>query len=537
MPRSMRFGVCDPGKKQHVYQDPAMRAAIDRLGLDFLMHHIYGSPRVEDVRQVAAWAEADGRGFFVNQETTDRPRGRAQPDGPYQRPGFFFQPDRDWVQACAASPRFMGVCYDEAEHWATNGVWVTTKRSHDENVDERGQVRPHFFDAQGSCLAQAYEGNLHNLRALLAECYGPLNPDAHGASHDQPRRIVCTEQVFPIMGPLFARAGISPFPKYLKESVTPVFAAMALGAARQYGTTYGACLDLWAASDPGWPGHDARRLAGAMQFAYWSGCDLAYVENINFQGGVLYEADGPRVQRLTTWGQAVQRFARDYMPAHPRPRAISTAGYRPRIAMVRFPDTDWGQTPRAGYISGTLYGATNLQPDAQTRYWLKLWHLISHGTIPATGLTWHADGYRHLPFRFVFPCESTALYDHMADDPALFAGTRLVFLAGKVVSETCMRTLAPLVKQGLIVVGPSHLMPSGHLAGGARRVAEERDGAGAWIVADDPLDPVLRERLAPLLGDGRTMRLSFDGAEVVFFADEGGGLSRVELDGDEVWSA
>lgn len=531
----MRFGVCDPGKKKHVYQDAAMREAMERLGFDFLMHHIYGSPRVDDVEQVASWARDAGCGFFVDQETVAPVPGKAKPEGPYIRPGSFFQPEAEWVAACAASPRFMGVCYDEAEHWSTNGVHVTRRSVGNSRPSEPEGPEPHFFDATGCTLTEAYEGNVANLRALLANTYSSLDFDQEEVS-GRPRHIVCTEQVFPIMGPVFARAGVSPFPKYLKESVTPVFVAMALGAARQYGTTYGACLDLWGASDPGWPGHGPARLASAMQFAYWSGCDLAYVENMNFQGRVLYEADGEQVKRLTPWGEATRSFAVDYMAMHPRPSTIGPARYRPRIAIVRFPDTDWGQTRRQGYISGTLYGAANLLPDAQTRYWLKVWHLVSHGTIPATGLTWHADGYKNLPFRLVFPCESVAIYDHLADDPALFAGTQLVFLAGKMVSEKCLQTLAALVKDGLTVVGPAHLMPAEIRAHGTCGFGEHCDGGGSWIVADDPLHPAVRDRLRPLLGDGETMRLTFDGVEVVFSADEAGGLSRVEVDGGEVWS-
>lgn len=528
MTRPMPLGVCDPGKKQHVYQDPAMRAAIARLGFDFLMHHIYGPPRVEDVEAVARWAESSGRGFFMNQENTDRPAGAAEPDGPYRRPGFFFQPPAEWVAACAASPRFMGVCYDEAEHWISNGVWVTAAQRGQSNVDERGRVRPHFFDADGCTLTEAYEGNLHNMRALRAACYGPLTLDAHSMNDARP--IICTEQVFPVLGSLFARAGISPFPKYLKESVTPAFAAMALGAARQYGTVYGACLDLWAGSDPGWPGHGAARLRSALLYAYWSGCDLAYVENLNFQNRTLYEADGRGALTFTPWGEVVRWFVREYVPAHPRPAAISAAAYRPAIAIVRFPDSDWGQTPRAGYISGTLYGAANLLPDERTRHWLKIWHVVSRGAIPATGLTWHAEGYKGLPFRFHIPTDSVALYDHRADDPALYEGTRLVFLSGVCVQPSVLATLDALVRGGLVVVTPSHLAHAALRPREAREpFTEHRAGDGAWIVSDDVLHPRVRQRLEPLLGDPNVMTLRYAGATVRFGVPDEQGMMPIDV--------
>jgi hypothetical protein len=532
MTRPMLLGVCDPGKKQHVYQDAAMRAAIERLGFDFLMHHIYGPPRVEDVEAVAHWAEGSGCGFFMNQENTDRPAGAAEPDGPYRRPGFFFQPPAEWVEACAASPRFMGVCYDEAEHWISNGVWVTAAHRGQQNIDERGRVRPHFFDADGCTLQQAYEGNLHNLRALRAACYGPLKLDGRSPDGGRSRPIICTEQVFPVLGSLFARAGISPFPKYLKESVTPAFAAMALGAARQYGTVYGACLDLWAGSDPGWPGHGAARLRSALLYAYWSGCDLAYVENLNFQNRTLYEADGAGSLTFTPWGDVVRWFVHAYVPAHPRPAVIRAAAYRPAIVIVRFPDSDWGQSPRAGYISGTLYGAANLLPDERTRYWLKIWHVITRGAIPVTGLTWHAEGYRSLPFRFHIPTDSVAVYDHRADDPALYEGTRLAFLSGVCAEASVLETLNARVRRGLVVATPLHLAPAELCArrgSTGEPFVEHRVGDGAWIVTDDVLHASVRARLEPLLGDPAAMTLRYAGATVCFGVPDDHGMMPIDV--------
>ena len=53
-----------------------------------------------------------------------------------------------------------------------------------------------------------------------------------------------TEDVFPVMLHTFARAGFDPAPKFLKESIDPVFAAIAIGAAREYGREFCVNPDL-----------------------------------------------------------------------------------------------------------------------------------------------------------------------------------------------------------------------------------------------------------------------------------------------------
>jgi exopolyphosphatase/guanosine-5'-triphosphate,3'-diphosphate pyrophosphatase len=71
------------------------------------------------------------------------------------------QPSAETVSRCLASPRFLGFCFDECEHWITNGIGVTAGKP----------FAPHFYDAEGDTLPQAYEGNLHNLQILMARCF------------------------------------------------------------------------------------------------------------------------------------------------------------------------------------------------------------------------------------------------------------------------------------------------------------------------------------------------------------------------------
>lgn len=498
----MRVGVDDAGRRQTIYQDAVMRKAFEALGFDLLMHHLDGPARVEDVAALAGWAAETGHDFILNQECADRPAAPSGPESPYRKGGCFFQPSRPFVDACLASPRFLGICYDEAEHWTTNGVWVTGQQ-------HKG-FRPHLYDASGDDLPTAYEGNLHNWRVLLERHYSRFSSASTAG-----RPIIATEHVFPIMHHLFARAGLTPIPKYMKETMQPVAAAMTLGAARQYGCDYWACLDLWGIQ-PGYPGHPVQDLESALLFAHWTGASTAYIENFNFRGS-LYSSTRRGGFELSPHGQVSRRFIREYLPANGRPKEISARNFRPRIVILRFEDTDWGQYPRGGYISGTLYGAANLWPDEQTRYWIKIWHVLTHGQTPLAGLTWHADF--QMPYRFFFPANSVAVYDHLAGDPALFDGTRLVFLTGKLISPQTYAILHRLVGQGLVVVTAPHLAPAEIIKPGAALTGpylEVHAGGGAWLATDDVTRGQVRQRLAPYLGRPDELTFAFGHTEVVF---------------------
>lgn len=185
-----------------------------------------------------------------------------------------------------------------------NGVFVTARKH------SLTDFVPHFYDAEGDCVEAAYAGNLHNVRVLMDTVYADF------ARPPQPGPIVCTKHVFPVMFHLFVRAGVAPLPKYLKESVTPVIAAMALGAAKQYGTPVIPCVDLWG---PGadWPAHSPEALSSALLFAYWTGSPAVYVENFSYRDS-LYQTRSDGTHELTAWGEAVKRFKRKTMPANPR---------------------------------------------------------------------------------------------------------------------------------------------------------------------------------------------------------------------------
>jgi hypothetical protein len=152
------------------------------MGFDFLMFHIRRSHDVATVDRLDRWAREQKVGFYVNQENADKPAGDP---ARFRRPGHFFQPSPEFVGRCLQSPGFLGICYDEAEHWIMNGVNVTG------GAHSVTEFVPHFYDAAGDSLQGAYAGNLHNLRALMSHYYADFARPPH------PGPIICTEHVFP----------------------------------------------------------------------------------------------------------------------------------------------------------------------------------------------------------------------------------------------------------------------------------------------------------------------------------------------------
>ncbi len=495
-PAPMGVGVDEAGSEKWIYDDPVAQDAFEQIGFEFVMHHFWGAPTVEDIGRLDAWAAPHGHGFLINPENSPSGRDPGDPSV-YRKPGGFFQPPPGYVERCLATPRFLGFCFDECEHWVCNGIWVTAGRP----------FQPHFYDAEGDTLDGAYAGNLHNLEVLMAHVFPGFAERAH-----QPGRtpIVGTENVFPDLQHLFARAGLVQMPKLLKETVTPVTLAMAMGAARQYGVQHWTSVDLWGL--PGYPGHSPEELRSALLISYWTGAERTYIENFSYRGS-LYTAEDGRA-KLSAHGQVAREFIREYLPAHPR--RTRAEGFAPEVVIVRFPDSDWGQENPGPWIRRNLYGASNLVPDEDTRAWLRVWHVISHGTIPLRALNYNTP--LGIPYRVLFPANNVAVYDHTASDPELYRNARLVFLVGKRVEPECLATLRTLARGGLTVVSTRRLAPAELSSVGADGYAVHPTGSGRWIVTDDVTLPAVRERLAPYLGRPDELRYVFGNTEVIFTA-------------------
>ncbi len=489
----MPVGVDEAGSPKWITDDAQAQEAFERIGFDFMMHHFWTTEEVSDIDRLDQWAAAHNHRWLINGENSAVSRIHADP-AVYRRPGGFWQPPKAYVERCLASPRFLGFCFDECEHWICNGTWVTVGRP----------FEPHFFDAEGLGLADAYAGNLENLQRLMARVYPGF---AERARQTGASPIVGTEGVLPILHHLFARAGLVQMPKLLKETITPVTLAMTMGAAREYGVQHWTSIDLWGMGK--YPGHTPEELRSALLLSYWTGAERTYIENFAYRGSLYSVQDGHVT--LSPHGEATRQFIADYLPKHPQ--RVRFADFRPQIIIVRFPDTDWGQT-ELPWIRPNLYGARNLLPDPDTRNQLKIWHVISHGTIPLRGLNYNTP--LGIPYRVLFPANNVAVYDHRAADPSLFAAARLVFLTGKQVEPECLATLRRLVPRGLTVVTTRRLAPPEYNRVGQQGYGLYHRGHGRWIVCDDVTLPAVRALLAPELGRPDELRYVFGDQEVVF---------------------
>ena len=497
----MPLGVDDAGSRIPIYDNPKEEQVFEEIGFDFLSKHIGGSSLSEKVTKLDAWARRTGHDYILNNEGCTRERND---ENIYQKPGLFFQLPRDLVEICSSSPYCLGIVYDEVAHCMMNGAWITIRQ---------GTYAPYFYDAAGDTLEQAYAGNMYNLAKLMEKQYPGF---AENARRPGKRPVICGEYVFPVLNHLLARAGIVPVPKYLKESVTPVTAAVALGAAKQYNLPYWACIDLWGGQ---YPGHSPQDLWSSLIFAYWTGAERAYIENLGCDGtnsfykGSLYVKSAPGV-KLSPWGEVAKEFRRNYLPSHPR--SVSSRNFGPEIIIVRFPDSDWGQEKTGTWITGHLYGAPNLKPDPQTRYWFKIWNVITHGTTSLIAVNYNNLSMAE-PFRFFFPANNVAVYDHLASDPDLYRSARLVFLTGKQISPECMATIERLVcERGLSVVTTTNLAPEDIRYQSCSPYAMVARGKGRWIVTDDVLHQDVVSLLKPYLGQPDEMRFVFGKTEVVF---------------------
>ena len=140
----------------------------------------------------------------------------------------------------------------------------------------RTRSHPLFAPTQNLGVRQAYEAVYQGAKRQ-AEKYRQV-----GYS-------MMTEQVFPVMFHTFARAGADVCPKFLKEGRDSIFAAIAVGAAKQYDREFGVAPDLWGQS--GFPGHPPEELRCSLLHAYWMGATKIFVENVYAD---FIEGDGMR---------------------------------------------------------------------------------------------------------------------------------------------------------------------------------------------------------------------------------------------------
>ena len=517
MPSGCRLGVEGPAPARAEW--PAFMRAVRELGADFFVCQFLPEMTTPEARKsswisagleatpeglgtFAAACRAAGLAFILNEEITnysvegqfpDR-SGRdvlAHPDGTHR-----WDLAGEALAAAAKLPEFLGVLYDEPEHGQMRRERNTNGGS---DGARSGRVHPYWAATDGMTLEQAYEAVFRSAQAA-----------ADGYRRAGTR--IFTEQVFPVMFHAFARAGITACTKFMKEGHDSVFAACALGAAKQYGTGFCVSPDLWGLpsfgfAECGFPGHSPEELRAALVFAYWMGAERIFVENIlsdfiSTPTGLLERrADGAGAAFVPSeYGEVYRAFAREYVPAHPRP--YDWREVRPEVAIVRFDDSCWGQAN--SWLPDALYGAANLKTTPQTAAWFGLWNVLTHGKVHADGLSYHTKSYRGQKHDFFCPLRGAAVYDHLAG-PRELEGVKLICLTGVLVSPGTLAAVREFVRRGGTCISLPHLAPK-ELAG---RPGEHKDGAGRWVLVPDFLCAEARAALAPCLGRPDEIRYRF----------------------------
>ena len=468
---------------------------------------------VDDICAVDAWCAQHGIDWVANLEAANYhatfvdERGRDwfnQPDGRH----FYDAPD-DILAVWGACRQLRGLLYDEAELMQT---W--------RNGTVKGMRQPWLYAPAGPRLEDA-----------AAEFTAAVT--AHAQRYARHGLRLCTEHVLPIGFHSFARGGWTAATKILKENWAAPCLACAMGAALQYGTELWVCPDLWDGAHP-YPGHSPAEYRSALLLAYHLGADCIYTENLDGdfgQRGVgSLVLTGPDGYRVTGYGKEALWFRHEYLPAHPR--GYDLRSVRPRVAIIRQEDTCWGQAD--SWLPDHLFGAPAWRSTPVTEAWLRLWHLLSCGTIPADSLSWHGGStwrqWHGRPHQTFCPLDGVVVFDHLVTGE-LLRGVEVIFLTGLGVSRATADAVAEQVAAGATCVALPHLLPEA-VARATGCHGTVKDGAGVWVATEDFLAPQARLAVRQVLPDAHTLRYRF-GEHTVTLRPVDGDPDRLEVDVQE----
>jgi hypothetical protein len=451
--------------------------------------------------------------FFINQECTN-----------YSAEGEFLDkeghdilahPDKthrwdltgEMLESALANKEFRGVLYDEPEH---GQMRRTSNTNGGGDSKSTGRVHPYFAATDGMTLIEAYQAVFESAREVA------MNYKRKGI-------IPMTEDVFPAMQFTFARAGFDTAIKFLKEGIDPVFGAIAMGAARQYGRELCITPDLWGLT--GFPGHPPEELQASMLYAYWLGATKIFVENIRGLTAKKVE-NGITKYETTLYGKVYQTLVKEYFPSHPR--NYNFRDIKPEVAILRLDDSCWGQ--KESWLPDALYGAANLHTTPETAAWFQIWHLLTHGQTEETGISYHNTAYKNKPHDFFCPLKGVIVYDHLAGNKEL-EGLKLVFLTGALISPDTLDAVRAFVRKGGLCISLDSLVPS-DLKGKSGKV---KDGEGRWIVVKDFRSEEVRQAVAPFLGKPDEISYKVGEQNLTVKRGKDGNTISIYLQDKKVW--
>ncbi|MCY1719652.1 hypothetical protein OU798_04825 [Prolixibacteraceae bacterium Z1-6] len=522
--KNFYIGIDNSGdyfKSNEFFNYPALEA----LGVEFVVYHYKGptgaiADEVKKMEQLGKRFSDKNLKVVVNVESGNWKLDMFSSDGynwVRQKDDlhlFKFPPEV--LKSLNQSPAVWGVQYDELEHsQITRNLSITLRNPGIEPVT--------LAETTGMDFKDADEAVFKGARALADEC------------KNQGAEYVLSEHVWPVLFHNFARAGITPVYKQMKENWSNVWAACAMGACLQYDQELWTCIDFWHFNS--FPGHSAKELYGNLLFAYWVGADKAYVEGIRSE---MYELDENNKVKLKERGEVFRRFTKEYLPENQRP--YSFRDFEPEIAIIRFDDTEWGQGENVFcsvdvnengrkkldlYWKDWLFGAYNLNTSPESEEWIKAWHTITHGYVKKESLSWNAGNYyNEMPHRSFAPTLSPVVFDNKVTKKHLET-VKLAFLCGLFISEKTMADVSQLVRQkGLVVVTSKRFAPKQFAADYTRGTKEFTDGKGKWIITNDMAGEDLKKAIHTLIGNDDEIVLKFKGNRKV--------TMKISADGNEL---
>lgn len=476
-----------------VSDDKSLSSVTDNGRLiDFAVCHVEGqnctlAQSVELSQKLAKIFEAQNTDFIANFEyqnwnenctASDGTQWADKSDGCHRMK----LPD-EFVKSLSESKNFKGIMYDEFEHSIINRNPIFQMSS------RLKKIFPVFpFSESPDALQQ---GEL--LSAQLKEYADSIK--RNGAPS------IFGEHVYPVFFHIFARSGITPNYKSLKENISNVIFSFAAGAALQYDMPLYNCVDNWFQFTN--PGHSAREMYSNLLFAYYAGVDCTYVESINVM------TDG---EKLTEHGKEFRRFCTEYQG---RERSYNIKDYRPEIGIINYDTGYWGQWYPI-LFKKCLFGNPKIKPDYRSKEIFKVFNILTHGETCKNGLSWcriSPWSLKNKHFSFA-SLNSTAVFDHETDRNVLDS-LKLCFLCGIHISDETIEAVKACVKEnGLIAVTPERFAPAEILSQSDGKISEINDGKGKWIVIKK-YNGKLKKHIRDFIGKKGEMRLTFANKEII----------------------
>ena len=475
-------------ERQMIPQSPELTLPL-REGADFIFCHTSPDPlgfadEYEKAARLAEIAASYGAELIADFEFQNAASVCVSPGGHDWCRGadgcHRLRPDPRFIEALASKGNLLGVVYDEFEYAVSTrnlSQWWGDKLRFGANVFPPLHTRDAV--AQGEAFSAALQSYVKEIKEMGVCAFAG-------------------EHVFPILYHTFARAGMVPNFKAMKESCTNLQFAVAAGAALEYGTPLWTCVDLWFRQS--FPGHSAKELYHNLLFAYLAGADLAYVES-----APALVKDG----KLTDRGEAYVRFVEEYKG---KERAYTPADYRPEIGVIRYDDTWWGQN---FFWDHGLFGNPRLRPDKRSKEWIRAVDAVTFGESGKASFNLNRIDHTLLRgHRSFCSMNALAVFDDRVRRPAL-QSLKLAFLCGVQISDETLADVGALVKEnGLTVVTPPRFLPERFRLLTKGELTQIRDGRGTWIVTEDFSSPAVRRLIAPFCGEKNVIRLPFADREL-----------------------